>query len=607
MLRISYDPAQMRALFICDTGDLNTQWFALLRRTLEDHTRELAAHADTRFSVPWWSFLTARPHVLQVIKAYSVDYKIEDEARILLQVARSRQRSFDEALRATPMPETEVLGRLTAANFKLAERPLTTEQLRNVGRLATLPAAATFSVPGAGKTTEALVYYFLRRNDNDRLLVIAPKNAFTAWEEQLEDCLGGAAGKFVRLRGGAERIASLLSTAPRFMLITYQQLVRVADLIASFITVNPTFVFLDESHRIKSGQRRATADAVLKLSHLPVGKLIMSGTPMPQAVEDLLPQFAYLYPEVVVDATSVVDIVRSIYVRTTKAELGLPEPIRRVIRIEMNEHQARLYNLMKYEVARLAEQSLTAKSRQAFRALGRSIMRLLQFVSNPALLSKEIAFAHEGLLMAVLGEGDSRKIEWALTRARQLAREGKKSIIWTSFRENVEVVAYRLSDLKAVYIHGGVEAGDELDEDTREGRIRLFHDDPNTFVMVANPAAAAEGISLHRVCHNAIYIDRTYNAAHYLQSEDRIHRLGLRPTDQTVVEVLECVGTIDESVRMRLIAKVQEMAQVLNDRSLHIDPIVLDQYEIDDEIEAEADNLQEEDIRSLLKNIQESG
>jgi hypothetical protein len=31
---------------------------------------------------------------------------------------------------------------------------------------------------------------------------------------------------------------------------------------------------------------------------------------------------------------------------------------------------------------------------------------------------------------------------------------------------------------------------------------------------------------LHKVCQNAIYVDRTFNAAHFLQSEDRIHRLG---------------------------------------------------------------------------------
>jgi hypothetical protein len=35
-------------------------------------------------------------------------------------------------------------------------RDLSSEQARNVSKIASLSAAATFSVPGAGKTTEAL-------------------------------------------------------------------------------------------------------------------------------------------------------------------------------------------------------------------------------------------------------------------------------------------------------------------------------------------------------------------------------------------------------------------------------------------------------------------
>ena len=72
-------------------------------------------------------------------------------------------------------------------------------------------------------------------------------------------------------------------------------------------------------------------------------------------------------------------------------------------------------------------------------------------------------------------------------------------LIWTSFVRNVEYLASRLSDLGAVYIHGGVDAGDEDDDETREGKIKRFHDDPTIRIMVANPAAASEGISLHKI------------------------------------------------------------------------------------------------------------
>lgn len=65
-------------------------------------------------------------------------------------------------------------------------RKLTNNQMDNLKKISQLPGAATFSVPGAGKTTEALAYFFVNRNQQDRLLVVAPKNAFGAWDEQLD-------------------------------------------------------------------------------------------------------------------------------------------------------------------------------------------------------------------------------------------------------------------------------------------------------------------------------------------------------------------------------------------------------------------------------------
>lgn len=161
-------------------------------------------------------------------------------------------------------------------------------------------------------------------------------------------------------------------------------------------------------------------------------------------------------------------------------------------------------------------------------------------------------------------------------------------------------MAQRLADLGAVYIHGGVDAGSEDDEETREGKIKAFHDDPSVRVMVANSAAASEGISLHTVCQNAIYVDRSFNAAHYLQSEDRIHRLGLRKDQKPVIEIIECRGTIDEIVRVRLAAKVDRMAAVLNDPSLNVDPIPFD---VSEDFEDYGAGISEDDLGALVDGL----
>src|SRR5439155_10611516 len=135
----------------------------------------------------------------------------------------------------------------------------------------------------------------------------------------------------------------------------------------------------------------------------------------------------------------------------------------------------------------------------------------------------------------------SPRMQLAEKRARELASNGQKAVVWIPFVASVERLADRLRDLGAVVIHGGVETGEESDDDTREGILRRFHEDERCLVLVANPAAGGEGISLHHVCHNAIYVGRTFNAAHYLQSRHRIHRLGLPRDAVTRIEVLEAL------------------------------------------------------------------
>jgi hypothetical protein len=603
MLNIDYREADLRAMVTWAPEDSRAPWLDVLRRLLFDHSDDATQEDGYRISLPWWSFVALRDQLLEIFKGYGLNpgngLAVSDVASTLLRHSRRSADGYALALTAHIIPDAELRAKLKALGF---DRDLSMEQARNVCKIAALPAAATFSVPGAGKTTEALATFFYRAHDDERLLVVAPKNAFAAWDEQITICMPHLHAEFVRLRGGRERIAQQLDANPRFMLITYQQLARVANLIAAYCAQHKIHVYLDESHRIKSGIAKQTARAVLTLSCLPVGKLILSGTPMPQSTEDLIPQFTFLYPEIAADASNVVDLIRPIYVRTNKAELGLPPVTRVVVPLSMAPMQNELYKLMKFEVAREAASALSIRNKQAFRMLGRSVARLLQFVSNPALLSSELAFAHRDLLAASLAEGDGPKLKYVLKKARRLAREGKKVLIWSSFVRNVEYIAERLADLGAVYIHGGVDAGDEDDDETREGKIRLFHDDPNVRVMVANPAAASEGISLHRVCHYAIYLDRTFNAAHYLQSEDRIHRFGLAPNQETMIEIVECMDSVDETVRGRLNFKIGQMAEALDDSSLKPEPIPIDPADIDDMDEFSTGLLQE-DIQALLKDL----
>ena len=118
-------------------------------------------------------------------------------------------------------------------------------------------------------------------------------------------------------------------------------------------------------------------------------------------------------------------------------------------------------------------------------------------------------------------------------------------------------------------IRGDVPAeADGTDRPSRQTELRRFRYDDDCMVLLANPAAMSEGVSLHRECHDAIYVDRTFNAGQYLQSLDRIHRLGLAEDVQTRMTFLMSTETIDEVIDQRLRLKTERLSQMLDDDDL---------------------------------------
>lgn len=554
----------------------------------------VVSYSDWSITFPWRYFLSIKGFVGQYFSARHNQYRVvfTDNARSMLKTANDT--SYNTALALNARSEAEIKAHLESIGFK---RSLTINQLNNLKKISHLPGAATFSVPGAGKTTEALAFFFVNATDIDRLLVVAPKNAFSAWDEQLDACMGENYGKFVRLRGGEAAIQIALRTNPRFMLITYDQLSRVKNTIVPLLSSGNIYMFLDESHRIKGGKQIKRADAILEMAHLPKRKLIMSGTPMPQSPKDMVSQFSFLYPTKDVTDTTVIDLIQPIFVRTTKGQLGIPKLDHRVVQVPMTQLQREIYKTLKSEVRRQLNPVLSDSSRYELRRIGKCVMKVMEFVSNPSLLSNDMDYAFDRRVGALLLESDGPKIDYVCRRARQLASEGKKVLIWSSFVQNVELIALRLSDLGAEFIHGGVDAGDESDFDTREGKIKRFHTDDTCKVLVANPAACSEGISLHKVCQYAIYLDRSFNAAHYMQSEDRIHRLGLSPDAKPQIEFVECEDSIDQVVRTRLELKVKTMAQALEDSSLSVE---ISSVDYDEEAE-DYDSLTADDAKAVIE------
>lgn len=511
--------------------------------------------------------------------------------------------------------QDEIKDRLDKAGF--TKRILKDFQLRDLEHLLALPNGANFSVPGAGKTTVTLALHILTRTAGSHILIIAPKTAFPAWRSVVDECMkpgspdnGNEQFRVLDTRSDIERELRLGGT--RFI-ISYDLAVRQQSVLTAYLARTPVHLVLDESHRMKAGLASQRGAFLLSAATLPVRRDILSGTPMPQGANDLASQLGFLWPGHGYDlriqrGQEPRDVLGNLYVRTTKTELGLPPAERHFYDVEMAPGQLALYSIVRSEALRQLTKTISAgRSGQEFTKARKSVMRLLQLSVNPSLAINGMSGdgrLSSGIVDQVLDEGTSLKILAVADHARRLAKDGFKTVIWTIFTDTIRELVTTLADLNPVFIHGGVTTGEPDDPETREGRLARFHDDPHCYVLVANPAAAGEGISLHTVCHNAIYADRSYVSTHYLQSIDRIHRLGLPPDQETHIHIYRTrapaqVGSIDLSVSRRLAQKIRGLEQTLGDPDLHT--LAFDEENADDPIDY---NVELQDLVDLVAELE---
>ncbi|MCY3554088.1 MAG: DEAD/DEAH box helicase [Gemmatimonadetes bacterium] len=535
----------------------------------------------------------------------------------VIQLKKERKQRKEITLTLT---EDELDSRLMELGF--TKRRLKPFQRRDLIHLLSLENGANFSVPGAGKTTVTFALHILTRKPGRHLLIVAPKAATQVWLDIVTDCMEEHApnngNESFTVLAGTERETSetLRSGATRFI-ISYDLMVRQQDVVTSHLSSTPTHLILDESHRMKAGWQSQRGSILLNIASLPERRDILTGTPMPQDARDIESQLDFLWPGhglglEILQGKSPREVLGNLYVRTTKSELGLPSVRKHFIDIDMQPGQLALYSIVRNEFLRDYSRKLSQgfASAQFLRAR-RSVMRLLQLSVDPILalnaMASEDFEVESSIVDQVLEEGNSAKMIAIAEHVRKLALKGEKSVIWTIFTNTIHNFVTSLADLNPVYIHGGVPVGDVNDLDSREAQLRRFHTDSECYVLVANPATAGEGISLHTVCHNALYADRSYVSTHYLQSIDRIHRLGLEPDQDTNVYVYRSkapsvIGSIDLSVSRRLIEKIHNMQQLLNDPDLH--EIAFDEEQADDPISYDVEL---KDIIDLISELEGRG
>lgn len=454
---------------------------------------------------------------------------------------------------------------------------LTAFQRRDIAHLLSMRHGASFSVPGAGKTRVGLAVYAAVREQGEarRLLVVSPKSAYESWQQESASC-------FARpLAGG------VMDKAPdpgaELLIVNYERLDRSLPALSSWLRAAPSMIILDEAHRMKLGTQGIYGSACMALGPLCNRRLILTGTPAPNGARDLENLLSFVWPghgrRVVTSAVDGGDLahasamLRPLFTRTTKRELGLPPVETRIRYVDLPPLHREIYDALVGRFTARAE-----ASRADFDALGKALLRLLMAATSPALLhagsSKyepltyqvpPLEVPHDDPLYALLQNLPdyelSPKYAETLGILAANAERGRKTLVWTTFVRSITTMEKLFAQYRPAVVHGGTA--------DREEQIKRFREDPDCMVLLSNPATLGEGISLHQHCHDAVYVDRDFMAGRFLQSLDRIHRLGLAPDTETRVTVLAAAGTVDEVVAKRMEEKLDFMGRVLDDPEVH--------------------------------------
>ena len=438
-------------------------------------------------------------------------------------------------------------------------RPLRESQMWDAFYMYSMKKCANFSVPGSGKTSTVLgVYaYLCEIGEADKLVVVGPKNSFGSWKDEFIACFGNKLSLKCfdshdsSLSSKAEKNRLLNYEYERFNLVifNYEGVDSYKVAIKKILATGKCILVYDEVHRVKSidGER---AKIAREIAYSSKRTIVMTGTPIPNGYRDIYTMLHILYEDDYNDffryktheleklTNETADDINSrllpFYCRTSKKDLGVPDANPdEIISFDVTDREQRLFELLS---------SAYRKNKFAL------IIRLLQLESNPKMLLEKIDFtdfeyifddnqelikdmdfidcSQEITVLVKEAPKLSTKQRKCIDLIQSIIAQGKSVICWCIFKQSMYDLQQALFELNisSEIINGSIG------QDERQ-RILSGFKNKEFSVLITNPHTLAESVSLHNVCHDAIYFEYSYNLVHLLQSKDRIHRLGL-PTGQ---------------------------------------------------------------------------
>jgi len=320
-------------------------------------------------------------------------------------------------------------------------------------------------------------------------------------------------------------------------------------LAARSLVNSKTLVIVDESSFIKGHRSWRTlriTDIGKKAGH----KLILTGTPMSQGVEDLFAQFRFLdsgilgytswytfarnhleysdkYPGLIVRAHNTAHLADKIAPWTyqvTKDEcLDLPPKISKSVYYQMSWEQRQAYNQAKWEIL------MSAPDDEVDSYVIFQLFTALQQITSGY-------WNRSGQIIELPNPRFKTLIEF-------LEQVQDQTIIWCKYLRSLHQIAEKLESPALLY--GG------LNEKERSAEIERFKNGDTRF-LVATTSTGGHGLNLTEATVSIFY-ESSFKYAERLQAEDRNHRIG---QDNKVLYVdLICSGSIDDRIAQALAKK----------------------------------------------------
>ena len=427
-----------------------------------------------------------------------------------------------------------------------------------------------FDEQGTGKTYMGLglIHHLFLTDRINQLLVFCPSSMTGEWINRLQtvDDLTKKIRGLVSLHESGKNIHDACS---RYMGIVtnYHQASANVQILSSWArrrtsdgTEAKTLIIIDESFVVKNEEAQISR-SVMEIRESCSYALILCGTPAPNKPDDVVHQFN------IADLGATLGMYRA----TDDLQRNLE-----VLSESIDENGAFLRRLKKDVLADLPAKSfvfhkleMTQGHRSVYDIAKRSYRADLNKISSGSMGSNFQKFLNRRMeLIELCAFPDTQIIPPAenakFTELKKILNEvcvlkSGKLIIWSSYIDSLDEIERLVSAMSLTW--GRIDGS--VPPQRRTEIVKSFQETPFPQVIIANPSAAGAGLTLHAAYH-AVYMSYPSQAAHFLQSIDRIHRRGQR-ANETIFHLLVFQKTIEEKELQRLFRKESTQADLLGD------------------------------------------